>query len=86
MKPHESTWSDTSPEASRVLAEIYRKMPAWRKLQLVEDANRTARELTMAGLRSRHPEESDDRLWRRYLELTLGEELTRKVYGPASER
>ncbi|MEZ5064058.1 MAG: hypothetical protein R3B81_04945 [bacterium] len=86
MKPHESTWSDTSPEASRVLAEIYRKMPAWRKLQLVEDANRTARELTMAGLRSRYPEESDDRLWRRYLELTLGEELTRKVYGPASER
>jgi hypothetical protein len=56
-------------------------MPAWRKLQLVDDANRTAALLAMAGLRQRHPDESLERLRRRLLGLTLGEELATKVYG-----
>jgi hypothetical protein len=81
MKPHETTQSDTSPEAERVLAQIYGRMPAWRKLQLVDDANRTAALLAMAGLRQRHPGESLERLRRRLLGLTLGEELATKVYG-----
>ena len=56
-------------------------MPAWRKLQLVEDANRTAAHLAMMGLRDRHPGESIDRLRRRLVGLTLGEDLATKVYG-----
>jgi hypothetical protein len=37
--------------------------------------------LAMAGLRQRHPDESLERLRRRLLGLTLGEELATKVYG-----
>jgi hypothetical protein len=74
--------SDTSPEAAKVVADIYRSMPAWRKLQLVDDANRAAVHLCWMGLRSRHPDESTARLRRRLLGLTLGEELATRAYGP----
>jgi hypothetical protein len=74
--------ADTSADAERVLLEIYRRMPAWRKVELVEDANRTARHLALVGLRSRHRGESTARLRRRLLGLVLGEETARRLYGP----
>jgi hypothetical protein len=73
---------DTTPEAEEIQIGIYRRMPAWRKLRLVDDANRTAAALAMAGLRSRHAGESEARLRRRLLGLTLGEDLATRVYGP----
>ena len=72
---------DTSPEAEELMLAIYRQMPAWRKVELVEDANRTARLLAMTGLRSRHPDEPLPRLRRRLLGLVLGEEMAVEVYG-----
>ena len=77
--------TDTSAETDRIRIEIYRHMSAWRKIQLVEDANRTARQLALAGLRSRHPAESATRLRRRLYGLTLGEDLAARVYGPLDE-
>lgn len=74
--------SDTSPDARRVVLDVYRHMPAWRKAQVVDEANRTARQLAMAGLRARHPEESLEQLRRRLLGLALGEELATEIYGP----
>ena len=83
--------NDTSPtdhtsfEAREKMLEIYREMPPWRKIELVEDANRTARQLAMIGLRSRYPEESLARLRRRLLGLVLGESLASEVYGPLDD-
>ena len=74
--------ADTSPEAEEVVLGVYRRMPPWRKLELVDDAIRTSRQLAMMGLRLRHPEESPARLQRRLLGLVLGEALAEKVYGP----
>ena len=45
---------DTSPEAEAVQLEIYRRMPGWRKLELMAEANQRAREQALAGLRLRH--------------------------------
>lgn len=81
----ERIFQDTSPEAEEVALAIYRRMPAWRKLELVEDAIRTSRHLAMIGLRSRHPGESPQRLRRRLLDLVLGEDLARQVYGPRED-
>lgn len=72
---------DTSPAAEAVMLDIYRRMPAWRKLELVNDANRAARQLALAGLRARHPDENPTRLRRRLLGLVLGEETATRVYG-----
>jgi hypothetical protein len=78
-------FGDTSPEAERVLVALYRSLPAWRKLELVEDANRAARQLAFSGLRSRHPDESPERLRRRLIGLVLGDELAVAAYGPLEE-
>lgn len=83
--PHPTLSPDTDPDAERVQIEIFRRMPAWRKVQLVEDANRTARQLALAGLRHRHPEAGPDELRRRLFGLFLGEELATRVYGPLPE-
>lgn len=73
---------DTSPDAEEVQIEIYRRMPARRKLELVEEENRKARELALAGLRQRHPDAGPEELFRRLMDLTLGEPLAAEVYGP----
>ena len=75
-------FADTSDDAERVMLAIYRRMPVWRKVRLIEDANRTSRRLAMIGLRSRNPDESLARLRRRLLSLVLGEETADKIYGP----
>jgi hypothetical protein len=80
--PQDRAVDDTSREAEQVLWAIYGDMPAWRKVEVVEDANRTARQLALIGLRSRHPNESLPRLRRRLLGLVLGEELAVEIYGP----
>lgn len=73
---------DTSPAAARVQLEIYRAMPGWRKWQLVGEAIDATRQVAVAGLRSRHPEESSARIQRRLASLCLGPELAERVYGP----
>lgn len=73
---------DTLPEAERVLIELLRKASPARKIALVLNANRTAQELALTGLRERHPEESAPQLRRRLAELWLGKELADKAYGP----
>ncbi len=74
--------NDSDAAAEEVMLDIYRRMPVWRKLELVDDAIRTSRQLALIGLRSRHPEDSEARLRRRLLGLVLGEETALEVYGP----
>jgi hypothetical protein len=76
---------DTSPEAERVLIELLRQAPAWRKLRMVEDTNRSVKDLLMAGLRQRFPHDSPAVLRRRLADLWLGPELSAAAYGPLSE-
>jgi hypothetical protein len=70
---------DTSPEAERVLVELHRLAPAWRKLQMVGQLNELVRNLVVSGLRQRHPHADDDEIQRRYAQLVLGDELAAKV-------
>lgn len=83
--PHLTLSPDTDPEAERVQIEIFRCMPAWRKIQLVDEANQLARQLALAGLRQRHPDAGPKELRRRLMGLQLGEELATEVYGPLSD-
>jgi hypothetical protein len=76
---------DTSPEAERVLIELLRQTPAWRKLRMVEDTNRSVKELLMTGLRQRFPHDSPATLRRRLADLWLGPELSALAYGPLLE-
>jgi hypothetical protein len=73
--------SDTSPEARRVLYDLYRRMPLGRKLELVLDMCDTGRLLAIAGLRMRHPNASEEELTRLWARQHLGRELFERVYG-----
>jgi len=77
--------ADTSPHIEQVQIERLRQMPAWRKLELVGEMNRTVRELALAGLRQRYPDDTPAQRKRRLANLLLGPELATRVYGPAPE-
>jgi len=74
---------DTSAEAESVMLEIYRKMPVWKRLELLDDACALSAELARAGLRRRNPKASDEAIERLLRDLMLGEDLAAVVYGPA---
>lgn len=77
--------TDTDEAADRVLIELMRRAPAWRKLQLADQLNQSLRLLALAGLRARHPGATESGLRRQLADLMLGPELARLAYGPPAD-
>lgn len=75
---------DTSPEAREVLRRIYAAMSATEKIRRLSELTLAANQLTLVGLRSRHPSESERSLLLRLARIRLGEDLARRVYGEAA--
>jgi hypothetical protein len=76
-----SLYSDTNPKAEQVQIELLRRVPAWRKIQMVSQLNETVRTLALSGLRQRHPNASPELLRRMLADQILGKALAEKVYG-----
>lgn len=76
---------DTSLEAEAVLIAGLRKLPPWRKFEMVGELNAAVRQMMMHGLRQRHPQADEAELRRRLADLLLGPELAERVYGPLEE-
>jgi hypothetical protein len=74
--------NDTSDAAAEAQIQALRAMPASRKVGLVEDANRTARHLALAGIGLRFPEASMEERVRLLMDVLLGVDLAVRVYGP----
>ena len=72
---------DTSPEAERVLIELARRTPVWRKFEQVAETTETCRAFAMSGLRERYPEASEEELRRRFVALVLDRETVIRAYG-----
>ena len=83
--PRLPTWRemnrDTKPEAEAVLLGLWRQTPGWRKWEMMEQLNRTAREPALAGLRRRHPDAGPEELRRRLADLLLGRSWRRGPMG-----
>jgi len=73
---------DTAPDVERMQIEHLRRLPTWRKLALVGEMNRTVQAMALAGLRQRHPDDTQEQRRRRLATLLLGPELATRVYGP----
>jgi len=73
---------DTDESAERAQIEILKLLPAWKKLELLDDACKTTRSVMMAGLRSRYPELSDAARHRMLMDLLVGEETAERIWGP----
>lgn len=69
------------PEVQRLLTDIARQMPPWRKMELVCGMWDLCCQLALAGLRRRHPQMSEEELQRRLPAMLLPPELVLKAYG-----
>lgn len=72
--------SDTTPEAERVLIELARAMPDGKKIDQVFQMIETVRMFGMSGLRSRHPDASEDELKKRMAAIVFDRETVVEVY------
>ena len=76
-----SPLQDTSPEAEAILVAGWRAMTPAEKLALVSAMTRTAQELSLAGIRVRHPDATGDELRLRLAALRLPRELMVRLFG-----
>jgi hypothetical protein len=72
--------SDTRPEAEAVLLDLLRQAPPWRKIRMMEQLNQQMRALSLAGVRTRHPQADEAEVRRRAAEIWIGPELAAQVY------
>jgi len=78
--------SDTQPDALRVMSRLYARMTPEEKLRRVRDLTLTANGLALAGLRVRHPEESEAELLLRLARIRLGDDLVAVAYTSPADR
>ena len=71
---------DTAPESSEVQRKIYMTMGGSARLAIAFDLMETARRLAMAGIRSRHPDYTDEQAFYAWARLHLGDEVVREVW------
>ncbi len=70
---------DTSREALRAQFAALRRIPAWRRLALMDDLTQLAQSMAREGLRRRHPELGEADLDARFFELVFGPDVAARV-------
>jgi hypothetical protein len=76
--------SDTSLEAERTQVELWRRMSLIEKLHAVSESTRAVLQLSLAGIRLRHPEAADEECGIRLAILKLGRELACQAFPEAA--
>ena len=64
--------SETSPEADAIQLEIFRRMTPEQRLKITLDLSEEMRNISLAGLRSRHPELTEEELRRELMRIMYG--------------
>ena len=70
---------DTSPEAARRQLEIFRRMSGSERVEMALSMSEAARELTVAGIRHRHPDWTDDQVHHALLMQLHGADVAEKI-------
>jgi hypothetical protein len=76
--------SDTSLEAEREQVELWRHMSPLEKVRAVTEISRAVQQLSLAGIRLRHPDASDQECMLRLAVLKLGFQVACHVYPEAA--
>jgi hypothetical protein len=71
---------DTTPEAHAIQVEAYRGMGGRGRTAVMFRLNDLARQVTLAGIRGRHPDYTERQALQALRRLMLGDELTRAVW------
>jgi len=72
--------SDTTPDFEKIQIEFFKKMSSNRKWKIIINFIELQRKLILLGIKSRHPEYSDEEVEYAFKRLLLGDELFKKVY------
>lgn len=67
--------ADTSPEAAAMQARLFAEMTPMERMRAAFDLSVATRRMTLAGLRSRHGQLSEEELTERLFEICYGEPL-----------
>ena len=76
-------YTDTHPKMEALQIQFIRRMPAWKKISMVDGLNEAVKTLAIAGIKQRNPNATPEQIHRMLAELMLGAELARKVYDHA---
>jgi hypothetical protein len=71
---------DTSAVAHALQRDLYQRLGGKERLTIVFRLNETVRQLSMAGIRARHPEYDDNQVQRAYCRLVLGDQLVHALW------
>ena len=77
---------DTDAATERYLYDRLRRLPPWRKAEMLSASTKAAYGLAMVGLRQRYPAGSETELRRRYAALVLGRDVSIALFGWDPER
>ena len=74
---------DTTPDADAVHLEVIRTTPPERRAAEAYAMSMAARAIALAGIRSRHPDYSDDQARYALFRLLVGDDLYRRAWPRA---
>jgi hypothetical protein len=74
---------DTTPDAEAMQLELYRRMSPGQRGELAFTMSMMARDVALAGIRSRHPAYSDDEAQFALFRVLVGDELFRRAWPRA---
>ena len=77
----EKPLTDTDPAAHRLMIELARKTPIWKKFAQVVATTETCRAFARAGIRQRYPNAGEDEVRRRLAAVVLDRRYVIKAYG-----
>jgi hypothetical protein len=83
---HRSVADDTSINVHIAMAAAYARMSPAEKLRRVRDLTAAASAFALAGLRQRHPEESESDLLLRLARIRLGDHVVDAAYQTRARR
>jgi hypothetical protein len=63
---------DTSPEAEAIQLEVFRRMTPAQRIEMALEMSESIRNVSLSGLRQRHPELNEQELRRELLRLMYG--------------
>jgi len=71
---------DTTPAAHEAQLRCYRRMSGAERVAIAAQLSEDVRAVSMAGIRSRHPEYSDREVWYALQRLLLGDDLFARAW------
>ena len=76
--------ADTTAEIEQRQVDAWRRLSSVERLRLVSDTTRAVMDLSLAGIRRRHPEASERECFLRLAAILLGVATTPRVYPDAA--